>query len=492
MTKNSIIGLSLIVAVLEGFAGLGIEIYAIRVSAIYIGASTAITGIILATVLLAIAVGYWYGGILAQQTRTSKASMQKAGIVLVISSLCHAIACSIQLPILELLINIFDNPLLHAICVGLLFSIGLVFGSTSIPLITQYLTQLQNDGQKIEAGRGAGLMVATTTVGSVLGSTLTPIIMLPYFGLMASLFVFIVCLVTSAFICAFLCAQPKINPILNKCSLKIVLVGFLALFISFIFIKTNDRDTGHQTATTAWFVQDVYYEGKLAKGITDAPSKTLSSCWIIETAENCSKYGKKVINSIDALSVHNMLVFGGAGMSIPSHLAHRNKDMQITVVDIDASLPKIIEKNFLQSNLASNIHFVGDDARGFAIRYKGLPYDFLLIDALQGMYVVGNLYTVEALQSSKNISEYVMANIIGRADLNHEYTQVLLTTWQQVFGDEAYVIFQDKKGGVTNILLCNFSCQGGERLSNSALFKKQSRTNTDNFPILDKFYYKSI
>ena len=171
--QKKVLGICLVIALLEGFAGLGIEIYAIRISATYIGSSISITGVILAMVLIAIAVGYWYGGRLSQDINTPRQALLKAGHVLSLSAICHAVACIIQLPLLAAMTSSTSSPIIAAIGVGLLFGVGLAFGSTSIPLITQFLSlkyESHNDvDQGVDAGKNAGMMVAITTVGSVLG-----------------------------------------------------------------------------------------------------------------------------------------------------------------------------------------------------------------------------------------------------------------------------------------------------------------------------------
>ncbi len=125
-----------VITLLEGFAGLGIEIYAIRISATYIGSSISITGVILAMVLIAIAVGYWYGGRLSQDIKTPRQALLKVGHVLSLSALSHAIACVLQLPLLAAMTLSTTSPIITAMGVRLLFGVGLAFGSTAIPLIT--------------------------------------------------------------------------------------------------------------------------------------------------------------------------------------------------------------------------------------------------------------------------------------------------------------------------------------------------------------------
>lgn len=74
-----------------------------------------------------------------------------------------------------------DNSIIAAKGVGLLYGVGLMLGSMCITLITQFLTL------EYEEEHDAGMMVAITTVGSVLGSSTTPSTLLPYIGLMSSL-----------------------------------------------------------------------------------------------------------------------------------------------------------------------------------------------------------------------------------------------------------------------------------------------------------------
>lgn len=47
--------------------------------------------------------------------------------------------------------------------VGLLYGVGLAFGSTCIPLITQFLILQYESKEHVDAGKNARMMVATTT-----------------------------------------------------------------------------------------------------------------------------------------------------------------------------------------------------------------------------------------------------------------------------------------------------------------------------------------
>ena len=496
--QKKVLGVCLAIALLEGFAGLGIEIYAIRISATYIGASISITGVILAMVLIAIALGYWYGGRLSQDIHTPRQALLKAGHVLSLSAISHAIACIIQLPLLAAMTASVDSPIIAAIGVGLLFGVGLAFGSTAIPLITQFLSLKYENADGVDAGKNAGMMVAVTTVGSVLGSTLTPILLLPYIGLMSSLALFIAALAISAYLCTRLAVQVASDePLSLSTHRSNYSLALAAVVVTLTFIFVNKVDTGYQTATNAWFIKQTVIDKQLAVTITDKPGQTTSSCWLYLAKKNCHWYGKITVEAIEQIEPKSLVFLGGAGMGTPSEVAHHNPEMALTVIDIDKGLPEIVETHFLKAPIAPNIKFIGDDARGYLTRHRDASYDFMLIDAFQGRHVAGNLYTIEALRQFQNNSSYIMANMIGKANAEHGYSQTLFNNWHEVFGDDAYILTkatsnQSNREAIQNIMLCNFQCPGSVKLTQVTFFEQSQALHTDDVPRLDRYYYRAM
>jgi len=495
--QKKVLSICLIIALLEGFAGLGIEIYAIRISATYIGSSISITGVILAMVLIAIAAGYWYGGKLSQSIKSPREALLKGGHVLSLAAISHAVACIIQIPLLGIMVYSTDSSIIAAIGVGLLYGVGLMFGSTCIPLITQFLTlQYESEGDH-DAGKNAGMMVAVTTIGSVLGSTITPILLLPYVGLMSSLALFIAALAASAWLCTKLASKARNTDsdgvvIKSATANKNYALAAVAFIATIGFISINKLDTGIQTATGAWFINHLEYKGQPVVTISDNPRHTTSSCWIYATKKNCTPYGEYAVDAINNTSSKRLVFLGGAGMAIPSEIAYRSPEKPITVIDIDKGLPSIIGKKFLREPIAKNIEFVGNDARAYFARNQDLNYDFMLIDAFQGNYVASNLYTIEALTRFKQTSKHVMANIIGRPSLDSDYTQTLFSNWQSVFGNSAHVIIKADNEALQNIMLCNFKCGDGQQLYSAHFMNKDMKIHTDNLPRLDRYYYRSL
>lgn len=497
MQKKFVVLACLIIALLEGFAGLGIEIYAIRISATYIGSSTSITGVILAMVLTAIAIGYWYGGLLSKKTKTPKQALFKAGFVLALSAVSHAVASVFQLPLLNLMNILVESPIVSASAVGALYGVGVAFGSTSIPLITQFLTLRYESESEVSAGSNAGMMVAVTTIGSVLGSTITPILLLPYIGLMSSIALFVVTLATSSIACTLLARKlvttEADDPNVSKSNtFKNISVAIFAVVLTLVFVVTNKVDTGIQTPVTAWFINHPEFEGRPVSTISENPNRSISSCWFLDTKQNCTWYGYKVSEEVKRYNYQDLVFLGGAGMAIPSEVAYFDPQANITVIDIDKDLPAIVEEHFLKEPIASNITFIGEDARGYLNRNNDTYYDFMFIDAFQGRFVASNLYTIEALTKFKSASSHIMANVIGRTSIEHEYTQTLLNNWLSVFGEQAYVVTEAVDDTIRNIVLCNFSCEGSIPLSMATYLNRDSNIHTDDMPKLDRHYYKSF
>ena len=61
-----------VIAFLEGIVTLGMELYAVRVSSGIVGLSVGFTGILLGTILVALSLGYWYGGRSARREGTAE------------------------------------------------------------------------------------------------------------------------------------------------------------------------------------------------------------------------------------------------------------------------------------------------------------------------------------------------------------------------------------------------------------------------------------
>ena len=148
-----------------GISTLGAEIAAQRLMAPFFGSSTVIWANTIAIVLLALSVGYWLGGQLADRRPETRAL---CGLVLLGSALL-AVVPFIAHPFLSLSVSAFDDLSVGAFTASLFGTLVLV----AVPLlllgaVSPWAMRLKLDAVE-ESGVVAGRLYAISTVGSLIG-----------------------------------------------------------------------------------------------------------------------------------------------------------------------------------------------------------------------------------------------------------------------------------------------------------------------------------
>src|ERR1044072_9282068 len=182
-----------IVAFMEGFSTLAVEVVAIRLAIPVAGSSMTLTGVMLGVVLFALSAGYWRGGELSSRWGNGKTRSARMLNLLLAGVIYAAVSFPLEALLLE---KVLDAD------VGLGFSIGLLatvlfvlpvhLASQPVPM----LAELTNTEAK--AGKASGKVLFFSTIGSVAGGILTPIFLFPYFGVRASTYVICGLLVAAA------------------------------------------------------------------------------------------------------------------------------------------------------------------------------------------------------------------------------------------------------------------------------------------------------
>jgi predicted membrane-bound spermidine synthase len=169
--------LELIVFVV-GTATLGSEIAAARLMAPFFGASTIVWANTIATVLVALSIGYWFGGRMADRHPSVR---PLSGLILVAAFLL-ALVPLVADPFLTLSVEAFDTVDVGA-AAGSLFGVlalvalpVLLLGAVSPWAIRLKLTAIEDSGQT------AGRMYAISTVGSLLGTFAATLLLIPLLG----------------------------------------------------------------------------------------------------------------------------------------------------------------------------------------------------------------------------------------------------------------------------------------------------------------------
>ena len=167
-----------VLAAVVGAASLGAEIAAARLLAPWFGASTIVWANTIATVLVALSVGYWVGGRLADRDPTiaglSRVVLCAAGLLALVPFVAE--------PFLRISVEALDRVEAGAF-VGSLIGV-LVLVAVPVMLlgaVAPYAVRLSVRTVE-EAGRVAGRLYAISTIGSLVGTFLSALLLIPLVG----------------------------------------------------------------------------------------------------------------------------------------------------------------------------------------------------------------------------------------------------------------------------------------------------------------------
>jgi len=168
-----------------GTGSLAVEICASRLLAPYYGSSTIVWANLIGLVLLALSVGYWLGGKLADR----RPNPRLLGGIVVGSAVAVALIPFVTPPILDVASNGLDELSAGAV-VGSFFATLVLFAPPVLLLgmVTPFAIRLAIDDVR-EAGAIAGRLYALSTAGSLLGTFLSAILAIPAIGTQRTLLV---------------------------------------------------------------------------------------------------------------------------------------------------------------------------------------------------------------------------------------------------------------------------------------------------------------
>ena len=169
-----------------GAATLGAEIAAARLMAPFFGASTIVWANTIATVLVALSIGYWLGGRLADK----RPHLDRLARWVLVASVILACVPFVADPFLDLSVSAFDNIDVGAAIGSLVGVLALV----AVPVLMLGVTSpwaIRLSVDRVEdAGRAAGSLYALSTVGSLLGTFLAALVLVPLVGTQRTFLIF--------------------------------------------------------------------------------------------------------------------------------------------------------------------------------------------------------------------------------------------------------------------------------------------------------------
>jgi len=179
---------------LAGFSTLGVELTAARLMAPFFGTSTLVWANIIGLTLLYLAAGYWLGGRLADRYPKS----QYLGMIVLLAAASVAILPFATRPLLSAATDAFAD-VSAGVLIGSFLAVLLAFAIPITALGTVAPWAIRLAVQSIEeAGRVSGRLYALSTVGSLLGTFASVLLLVPWLGTRRTLLVFALLLALAA------------------------------------------------------------------------------------------------------------------------------------------------------------------------------------------------------------------------------------------------------------------------------------------------------
>jgi spermidine synthase len=167
-----------VIVFVVGAASLGTEIAAARLLAPYFGSSTIVWANTIAVVLVALSVGYWWGGRMADRAPR----YERLSLLIVIGGTALALVPFVARPYLGATIGTLDTLSFGAFLGSLIGVLVLVAGPVMLlGAVSPFAIRL-SVARVEEAGATAGRLYAISTAGSLVGTFLAALLLIPSVG----------------------------------------------------------------------------------------------------------------------------------------------------------------------------------------------------------------------------------------------------------------------------------------------------------------------
>lgn len=374
-----------LIVFIVGVGTLGVEIAAVRLLAPYFGASEVVWANTIGVVLVALAIGYWWGGKLGDRHPRMSALCTS---VLLAASLT-ALLPFVSRPLLNTGVDALDSINAGAFVGSLLATLVLL----AIPVlvmgtITPWALRIGIERvDKLEAGALAGRLSAIGTGGSLLGTLLSALVLIPAIGTKRTFLFF-----------SFLMAVVAVTGLPRKWRLRATVVP---LVIVVLFALPPGGIKGK--ATNGKVIFEAETSSQYARVIERA-----NGTRVLELNEGQARHSVYKPNSVlvddywdsplvlplvaDGEPPENIAILGNAAGSVARGYAYFFPETKVDGVEIDGELTEVGRRYFGLGD--RNFRAFTADARPY-LRETDVKYDAILMDAYRQPYIPFYLTTRE-------------------------------------------------------------------------------------------------
>jgi predicted membrane-bound spermidine synthase len=370
-----------------GAGSLGAEIAAVRLLAPYFGASTIVWANTIGVVLVALSIGYWLGGRLADRHPNMRGlclvALTAAGLLAVVPFAAD--------PLLDLAVDALDEISAGAF-VGSLFAVLVLVAVPVLLLgaVSPYAIRLAVSTIE-EAGTVAGRLYAISTAGSLVGTLASALLLIPLVGTRRTFLIFALAIAVVA--------VWGLRPVRRYALAPAAIAALIALPVGTLKADAGSGRVVYEAETQYQYARVIErFDGSVCPAECDAGPAGPRDPDSVLTGDYWD--GSLVLGF--AASPHpprRVAVLGNAAGTTSRAYERFFPDTRVDGVEIDSELSEIGRRYFDMNN--PELHLYHEDARPFIRRIEA-RYDVITLDTYRQPYIPFYLVTKEFFEEVRD------------------------------------------------------------------------------------------
>jgi spermidine synthase len=398
-----------------GMASLGAEIAGVRLLAPYFGASTVVWANTIGVVLVALSIGYWLGGRAADR----RPQVEPLCVVALAASALLAAVPFVARPLLDAGVDALDAVSAGAFVGSLLAVLVLIaLPVLLLGMVAPWAMRLAVTTVE-EAGTVAGRLYALSTAGSLVGTLLSALVLIPAIGTRRTFLTFAICLA--------LVAAIGLRSRRGAVAVPVVIAALLALPVGTL-----------KQAKAGRVIYEKETEYQYARVIEKAGGERRLELNEGHAVHSLYRPGTVLTNDywdamlFDAGEPRSVAILGNAGGTTARAFQALRPQTRVDAVEIDPELTKIGRRWF---GLPRSIRVHHEDARPFLRRREGSRWDAILVDAYRQPYIPFYLVTKEFFELVRDrlTRDGVVVINVGHPEGNDALEKAMTATMREVF-----------------------------------------------------------